>query len=63
MNRHRFQLRYGGGKDRELAMERAQYGEESFAIDILELLKTDDEPGKDYEHELEKLEEKWRKAR
>ncbi|MDQ7824864.1 MAG: GIY-YIG nuclease family protein [Candidatus Eremiobacteraeota bacterium] len=61
INRSRFSLKYGVHKDRELQKEWNEFGEESFAIEILDHLEESDEAGSDSTEELKALEGKWLK--
>lgn len=60
INRHKFQLKFGGEDIIELAEDYKKYGEENFSFDIIDQLKPKDEPGYDYTEDLEVLEELWK---
>ncbi len=60
INRHRFQLKTGTHKMRELQMDWNEYGEEAFSFDVLEELKYDEKEEKlDYTEELEIMKIIW----
>ena len=58
-NRWRFGLQTGLERTKELQSEWNQYGEDSFAFQILEVFKIKEGEYQDIKHELKKLEEKW----
>lgn len=58
-NSYRFQLKYGGRINKELAEDWNKYGEENFLFEILELIKQKDDPNYDYSDDLKILEEIW----
>lgn len=60
INRHRFQLKSGIHKIKELQMDWNGYGEEAFSIEVLEELKYDEKEEKaDYTEELEIMKMIW----
>ena len=60
INRHKFQLKFGGEDIKELVEDYSRYGEENFSFEILDELKPKDEPGYNYSEDLEVLEELWK---
>lgn len=60
INRHRFQLKAGMHRVKELQQEWKEYGEEAFVFEVLEQLKYDEkEERTDYQEELEILKMIW----
>lgn len=60
INRHRFQLKTGTHKMKELQMDWNEYGEEAFSFDVLEELKYGEKEEKaDYTEELEIMKMIW----
>ena len=59
INRHKFQLKFGGEDIKELMEDYKKFGEENFSFEILDELKPKDEAGYDYTEDLEVLEELW----
>ncbi len=60
LNRHRFELKLGSHKIKELQKDWKEYGEGSFTLEVLEQLAYDkDEEKTDYHIELEILKMIW----
>ena len=59
INRHKFQLKFGGEDIKELMEDYKKFGEENFSFEILDELKPKNEAGYDYTEDLEVLEELW----
>ena len=59
INRHKFQLQFGGEEIKELMDDYKKYGEENFSFEILDLLKPKDDPDYDYTEDTKVLEELW----
>ena len=59
MNRHRFELKLGGHRNRALAREWARHGADSFAFEVIDRLQPRDEPGYDCKRELAALLTLW----
>lgn len=59
LNGVKFMLNKGGHVNRELAKEWQALGEESFTIEVIEILKKKNDPYFNEKEELKKLEEKW----
>lgn len=60
INRHKFQLKWGGHPNKELQKDWKKYGEGGFTFEVLEYLDYDKEDeGKDYKEELEILKMMW----
>jgi len=60
INRHRFQLQWGGHPIKELQQDWEKYGEDAFTIEVLEYLEYDKKEEKvDYSEELEILKIMW----
>lgn len=59
MNGKRHELRLGSFKNQQLQEEWNRYGEDSFAFEVLEVLKQKEEGFFDEKDELKKLNEKW----
>lgn len=60
INRHRFQLKYGSHRNRELTRDWQQHGESAFTFEIVDLVDFRDEPDFDVGEELEALVALWR---
>lgn len=58
-NSYKFQLKYGGLINKELAEDWKKYGEENFSFEVLELIKQKDDPNYKYSDDLKILEEIW----
>lgn len=60
INRHRFQLKSGLHKVKEMQKDWNEFGESAFSIEILEELKYDEKEEKtDYTEELEIMKMEW----
>ncbi|MGP7818668.1 GIY-YIG nuclease family protein [Niallia sp. 01092] len=59
LNGVKFMLNKGGHTNRELAKEWKQFGEDSFTVDVIEILKKKNDPYFNEKEELQKLEDKW----
>jgi hypothetical protein len=59
INRHRFQLKMGNHRNARLQADWKEFGDESFAFEILEQLNPSDVPHFDYREELALLEKLW----
>ncbi len=59
INRHKFQLQFGGEEIKELMDDYRKFGAENFSFETLDQLKPKDEPGYDYSEDLEVLRELW----
>lgn len=59
LNGVKFMLNKGGHVNRELAKEWQALGEESFTVEVIEILKKKNDPYFNEKEELKKLEEKW----
>jgi DNA-binding CsgD family transcriptional regulator len=59
MNGRRHELRLGSYKNQQLQEDWNKYGEESFAFEVLEVLKKKEDGYFDEKDELKKLNEKW----
>ncbi|HEY9166410.1 MAG TPA: GIY-YIG nuclease family protein [Candidatus Kryptonia bacterium] len=59
LNGSRFQLRLGSHMNRALQEHFAKLGEEKFSFEIVDFLKSKDEPRYDYSDELAVLEDWW----
>lgn len=60
INRHRFQLKTGMHRIKELQQDWNEYGEEAFSFEVLEELKYDEKEEKaDYTEELEIMKMIW----
>lgn len=60
LNRHRFELRMGQHRNRELQRDWIAGGEAGFAFEVLDRVVPRDEPGFDLKRELETLVDLWR---
>jgi len=60
INRHKFQLKFGGEDIIELAEDYKLYGEDNFSYEIIDQLKPKDEIGYNYTEDLAVLEELWK---
>lgn len=60
LNRHRFELRYGGHRNAGLARDWAAHGEPSFLFEVLDMVKPSEDPAFDAAAELELLVGLWR---
>ena len=59
INRHRFQLQHGGHTNKKLQADWQQFGENSFAFEIVEELIRPSESHFDEKRELEQMEDMW----
>ena len=59
LNRHKFSLTMGGHKNEELQKDWNTYGPDHFIFEILEVVKTSDDPNFNLEDELTLLEQIW----
>lgn len=59
MNRHRFELKLHGHRNRSLAREWKQHGADNFVFEVIDRLKPRDEPGHDCRRELADLLAMW----
>ena len=59
MNRHRFELKFDGHRNRSLAREWKQHGADNFIFEVIDCLKPSDEPGYDCKGELAALLAMW----
>ena len=60
INRNRFQLKNGLHVNRQLQRDFNEAGESNFSFEILDHLKPEDDPQRDYTEELRMLEEMWK---
>ncbi len=60
LNRHRFELRQGGHRNRLLSQDWSRHGEASFAFDILGMVEPEVDSTLDVARELEELLALWR---
>ncbi|MCK9582625.1 MAG: GIY-YIG nuclease family protein [Endomicrobiales bacterium] len=58
-NRERFTLNLGTHQNAELQKDWKAFGEDKFSFEVLETLKLKDEPGYNYEEDLQILEMIW----
>jgi hypothetical protein len=56
LNSHEFQLTYGSHKNQALQDDFDRYGRDAFAFEIVEVVKSSDDPGFSVEADLERLE-------
>ena len=59
LNRHKFELTFGGHRNKTLQQDWSTYGSEKFNFEILETVQVKDDPNFKVEDELELLEEIW----
>ncbi|NLK72814.1 MAG: GIY-YIG nuclease family protein [Clostridiales bacterium] len=60
INKHKFQLKWGGHPVKSLQKEWKEYGEDAFEFDVLEYLEyAKDDENVNYKEELEVLKELW----
>ena len=59
MDRHKFQLNFGGHMNSELQEDWKKYGEENFVFEVLEKVKLKDDPTYNYDDDLKLLEMIW----
>ena len=59
MNGQQFQLEHGSHRNKKLQQEWNEFGKETFAFKVLEVLKPQDEAYFNEKEALKKLEEKW----
>jgi lysylphosphatidylglycerol synthetase-like protein (DUF2156 family) len=60
LNRHRFELRQGGHRNRLLRQDWSQHGEAGFVFEVLDMLEPRDDAAFDLVHELKQLVDLWR---
>ena len=59
LNRHQWDLRMGGHRNRELQKDWAEFGAEAFEFEILDTLTSPEQPNYDPKDDLRALEELW----
>ena len=60
LNRHRFELRYGQNRNARLAQDWVEHGEANFLFEVLDMVKTSEDPAFNATQELEMLVSLWR---
>ena len=60
MNRHRFELELNGHRNRRLLQDWLRCGPDGFRFEVIDTLKEREDPGFDYQGELDSLLEVWR---
>jgi hypothetical protein len=59
LNRHQWDLRMGGHRNRELQKDWAEFGAEAFEFEVLDTLTPPEQPDYDPKDDLRALEELW----
>lgn len=60
LNRHRFELQHGLHRNARLVQDWVEHGETTFLFDILDMVKSSEDPAFDAARELEMLVSLWR---
>jgi hypothetical protein len=60
LNRHHFELRHGKHRNARLAQDWVEYGESNFLFDVLDIVKSSEDPAFNTAQELEILVSLWR---
>ena len=58
-NRHKFQLKLGSHKNKDLQDDYSKYGETNFVFEIIDHLQAKEDPACDYTKDLKVLEDLW----
>ena len=59
LNRHKFELKIGRHRNKELQQEWSEYGPDKFVFEVLDVVSVKDEPNFKLAEELSLLEEIW----